>query len=172
MPFHINTHAHSHPSLCLCLVQVIKQVPRKEIVEVEKRVPKYEYEWVERIVEVPQIHFVDKTVEVPQVQEVNDYWKTMKQMKETVSVLLTRLRYDCPISMCLSVCLSCLLQVVRHVPVKQYVEASRQFGRRKTQTHSLCCCLLLIHVVVFGVSLFAGPEGSRPSRSQDRDQNC
>lgn len=50
--------------------EVIKHVPRKEIVETEKRVPRYEYEWVERILEVPRIEYIDKTVEIPKYQEV------------------------------------------------------------------------------------------------------
>jgi len=50
--------------------EVVKHVPRREVVEVEKRVPKYEYEYIEKIVEIPQIQIVDKHVEVPQIQEV------------------------------------------------------------------------------------------------------
>lgn len=44
--------------------EVVKRVPKREVVEVEKIVPRYEYEYVDRIVEVPQIHYVDRQVEV------------------------------------------------------------------------------------------------------------
>lgn len=50
--------------------EVVRRVPKKEVIEVEKIVPRYETEWVETIVEVPQIQVVERQVEVPQVHEV------------------------------------------------------------------------------------------------------
>lgn len=61
--------------------EVIKRVPKKEIIEVEKVVPKYEVEYVERVVEVPQIHYIDKQVERPTVQEILIH-KPVKQIQE------------------------------------------------------------------------------------------
>ncbi|KAH0484607.1 MAG: uncharacterized protein KVP18_000057 [Porospora cf. gigantea A] len=50
--------------------EVIRTVPRREVVEIEKRVPRKEYVHTEKIVEVPQIEYVIKEVEIPQIQEV------------------------------------------------------------------------------------------------------
>lgn len=50
--------------------EVIKRVPKKEIIEVERVVPKTEVEWVDRIVEIPQIQYIDRQIEVPQIHEV------------------------------------------------------------------------------------------------------
>eukprot|EP01057_Protomagalhaensia_wolfi_P001480 Protomagalhaensia_wolfi_Nauph_80__1479@NODE_1897_length_1285_cov_1736_543339_g545_i2_p1_GENE_NODE_1897_length_1285_cov_1736_543339_g545_i2NODE_1897_length_1285_cov_1736_543339_g545_i2_p1_ORF_typecomplete_len318_score63_41IMCp/PF12314_8/0_0014IMCp/PF12314_8/1_6e12IMCp/PF12314_8/1_8e04Phage_hub_GP28/PF11110_8/8_6Phage_hub_GP28/PF11110_8/27_NODE_1897_length_1285_cov_1736_543339_g545_i22021155 len=50
--------------------EVVRTVPKREIIEVEKRVPRIEYEWVERVVEIPQVQYVDKHIEVPQIHEM------------------------------------------------------------------------------------------------------
>eukprot|EP01054_Gregarina_sp_Poly1_P001769 Gregarina_sp_Poly_1__1768@NODE_1459_length_4095_cov_53_046425_g966_i0_p1_GENE_NODE_1459_length_4095_cov_53_046425_g966_i0NODE_1459_length_4095_cov_53_046425_g966_i0_p1_ORF_typecomplete_len426_score36_26IMCp/PF12314_8/0_079IMCp/PF12314_8/3_4e13IMCp/PF12314_8/1_8e04IMCp/PF12314_8/2_5e03_NODE_1459_length_4095_cov_53_046425_g966_i011932470 len=49
--------------------EVIRTVPRREVVEIEKRVPKIEYQYVDKTVEIPKIEYVDRIVEVPQYQE-------------------------------------------------------------------------------------------------------
>lgn len=50
--------------------EVVRTVPKREVVEVEKVVPRYEVQWVEREVTVPQVVYLEKHVERPQVQEV------------------------------------------------------------------------------------------------------
>lgn len=49
---------------------VIRKIPKRQIVELPKIVPKYEVEYVERLVETPQVKYVDRVVEKPIPHEV------------------------------------------------------------------------------------------------------
>jgi len=68
---------------------VVRYVPKIEVVEVEKKVPKIEVQYIEKIVEVPFVRIVDKIVEVDQVQEVVNY----VPRKEEVPVPREVIRY-------------------------------------------------------------------------------
>jgi len=59
---------------------VVRYVPKIQVVEVEHKVPKYEYQLVDKIVEVPYKRIVDVFEEVEEIKEVVKYVPRIKEV--------------------------------------------------------------------------------------------